>query len=434
MKRILLVMMQPPGCSGAQGLIYYKILPYLEANGWEFHFAGPSPQLSSVIIEDVNCPSERLHYTDHVSYSRRYSVLKNRQKKGSLRFYFYGLLQYFSQRLEKLLNHDVNSYLVSGLDQTIKAANKKWNFDLIAGKSPDFIILESVAKLTKIIDKPLVAMIVDPYGERNGLSFIPYEETKQKQILNQCVGAMYMSPLTRDRYVDAGLLDQAKAYAFYDSFPSDPSLYHYNTSSNKSLNTNFDSNFKTIQFAHLGMLPKWRPIETLLEAVQNFPNQIYIDIYGYLYPEAQKIIQNNSLLRNQIHINKPVCYEESHKIAHHSDALLVVIGPRHLDNQPSKFFEYLGHGKPILVLGPRGNPIEKIVRDLGVGVYCDILNRDDIINGIEEISKNYGQFVNAYNLDSHKIEAYSAQQVAKHWAECLNRMLVTSGPCQAVES
>jgi hypothetical protein len=426
MKRILLVMMQPPGCSGAQGLIYYKILPFLEANGWEFHFAGPSPQLSSVIIEDVNCPSARLHYTDHVSYSRKYSVLKNRQTKNSLRFYFYGVLQYFAQRIEKLLNHDPNAYLISGLDKTIKAANKKWNYDLIAGKSPDFIVLESVAKLTKSLDKPLVAMIVDPYGERNGLNFIPHEEEKQKQILDQCVGAMFMSPLTRDRYVKAGLLNQAKAYAFYDSFPSTPSLYKYSKTNNKSLHINHDSDFKTIQFAHLGMLPEWRPVGTLLEAIQNFPNIIYIDIFGYLYPEAQKQIQKNKLLSNQIHLNKPVCYKESHRIAHHADALLVIIGPRHFDNQPSKFFEYLGHRKPMLVLGPPGNPIERIINNLGIGIYCDILNRDSIIDGINKISNQYSQFVSAYDTNNDKIKMYSADQVAQHWADCLNNMLSVS--------
>jgi hypothetical protein len=174
------------------------------------------------------------------------------------------------------------------------------------------------------------------------------------------------------------------------------------------------------------MLPEWRPVGTLLEAIQNFPNLIYIDIFGYLYPEAQKQIQKNKLLSNQIHLNKPVCYKESHKIAHHADALLVIIGPRHLDNQPSKFFEYLGHRKPMLVLGPPGNPIEKIINNLGIGIYCDILNRDSIIDGINKISNQYSQFVSAYDTNNDKVKMYSADQVAQHWADCLNNMLSVS--------
>jgi hypothetical protein len=101
----------------------------------------------------------------------------------------------------------------------------------------------------------------------------------------------------------------------------------------------------------------------------------------------------------------------------------VVIGPRHLDNQPSKFFEFLGHRKPLLILGPPGNPIEEIINRLGIGVYCDILNPDSIINGFKKISNQYGQFVSAYSINNDKIEVYSAEQVARHWADCLNKML-----------
>ena len=137
MKRILLVMMQPPGCSGVQGMIYNKILPYLEDCGWEFHFAGPSPELGAVLIETVPCPSERLHYTRAISWSRRFSVLKNRQRNGSVFYLAYGLGQLLSGLLEKLFRHDSRDYLLKGLADSIRDADSVYNFDLIAGKSPD---------------------------------------------------------------------------------------------------------------------------------------------------------------------------------------------------------------------------------------------------------------------------------------------------------
>jgi hypothetical protein len=174
------------------------------------------------------------------------------------------------------------------------------------------------------------------------------------------------------------------------------------------------------------MLPEWRPIETLLEAMESSSISPFLDIFGYVYPAARQTIQSKSRLRNHIRCNKAVGYEDSHLVAEDCSALLVVIGPRHLDNQPSKFFEYLGHRKPLLVLGPPGNPIEEIVRDLGIGVYCDILNCEAISHGINKVSSHYSQFVSAYHLNSHKIEVYSAQEVARHWAKCLNKMLATS--------
>jgi hypothetical protein len=80
-------MMQPPGSSGVMGLIYDKLLPYLDNEGWEFHFAGPSPGLSSVLTEKVGCSPSRLHYTRNVSLSLRFSVLKNRQTGKSIRYW-----------------------------------------------------------------------------------------------------------------------------------------------------------------------------------------------------------------------------------------------------------------------------------------------------------------------------------------------------------
>jgi hypothetical protein len=175
------------------------------------------------------------------------------------------------------------------------------------------------------------------------------------------------------------------------------------------------------------MLPEWRPIETLFDAIRSAPSPILIDFFGYVYPAARQLMKNDSQLAEVMRCwRQSLTLSECHFLAEDCDILLVVIGPRHLDNQPSKFFEFLGHRKPLLILGPPGNPIEEIVRDIGIGVYCDILNRDAISHGIEEVSSHYSQFVNAYHLNSHKIEVYNAQEVARHWANCLNKMLAAS--------
>jgi glycosyltransferase involved in cell wall biosynthesis len=424
MKRILLVMMQPPGSSGVQGLIYNKILPYVETYGWEFHFAGPSPELASVKTEAVPCPAERLHYTPNISWSRRFSVLKNREPKKSPLYLLYGVGQLLSAWIEKLLHHDPQAHLLRGLAQTVRQADRQCKYDLIAGKSPDFFILETVAKISEGLGKPLVAMVVDPYGKRDGAEFYPYEAEKQKNILNQSCGAMFMSPLTRDRYVRAGLVSASKAHAFTDSYPS--SDYYYQPGRSRlAASRAGDSAHRPnrLQLAHLGMIPEWRPIDTMLAAIEALAEPISLDVFGYVYPEAQKQIADSSKLRQQIHCHTPVSYDESHFVAEDCDLLLVVIGPRHLDNQPSKFFEYLGHHKPMLVLGPLGNPIETIVQELGIGLYCDILNQASITEGLLQLARDYDHYVRSYHKQRQGIEAYSAEQVAKHWCQYLDAML-----------
>jgi hypothetical protein len=420
-------MTQPPGCSGVMGHIYTKILPFLEDHGWEFHFAGPSPRLASVLTEYVDCPPERLHYINNISWSLRLSILKNRRNSRSFAYWFFAILQSIALAAEKLFRHDGRAYMLRGVERIVIDADKRWNFDLIAGKSPDFSMLDAVARVAEQLHKPLLAMIVDPHGKRNGLEFYPYDRDRQEQVLTQAIGAMFMSPLTRERYVQSQLVATSKAYAFTDCYPTSEGYYLSGRSclpSRPSSSSLPDNNKPILRVVHIGMLPEWRPIETLFEAIRSAPPSVLIDFFGYVYPAARQLMKSDSQLSEVMRCcRQSLTLSECHFLAEDCDILLVVIGPRHLDNQPSKFFEFLGHRKPLLILGPLGNPIEEIINSLGIGVYCDILNPDSIINGFKEISNHYGQFVSAYDINNDKIEVYSAEEVAQHWADCLNKMI-----------
>ena len=410
------------------GHIYTKILPFLEDHGWEFHFAGPSPQLASVLTEHVDCPPERFHYINSISWSLRLSVLKNRRSSRSLSYWFFAILQSIALAAEKLLRHDGRAYMLQSVERIVINADKRWNFDLIAGKSPDFSMLDTVARVAEQLHKPLLAMIVDPHGKRNGLEFYPYDRDRQEQVLSQAIGAMFMSPLTRERYVQSQLVAASKAYAFTDCYPTSEGYYLSGRSClpfRSSSSSLPDDNKPILRAVHIGMLPEWRPIETLFDAIRSAPSPILIDFFGYVYPAARQAIKNDSQLAEVMRCwRQSLTLSECHFLAEDCDILLVVIGPRHLDNQPSKFFEFLGHRKPLLVLGPLGNPIEGIINNLGIGVYSDILSRDSIIDGIDTISKHYSKFVDAYGTNNDKIRIYSAERVAQHWADCLNKMLM----------
>jgi glycosyltransferase involved in cell wall biosynthesis len=428
MKRILLVMMQPPGGNGVQGLRYDKLLPYLDQYGWEFHFAGPSPLLASVITEEVHCHPSQLHYSKSVSWSKRFSVLKNRSSSYSAWFFIYGFLQLISLRLERLVGHDQLIYVLHGLRRVIREADAQFDFDLIAAKTPDFLVLEEVARLAGQMNKPFVAVYDDPHGHRDGVIFVPQDPDKQKNVLCQCRAAVFMSPMTRERYVKAGLVKPEKAYAMTDSYPGFPHLYASGTSGrllrelDPALIGEHDVGAQ-LRLVHLGMLPEWRPIDALLNAMEELPVSVQFDFFGYVYPEAQQRILSSPELNRAFRLHKAVNYTESHLLAEDSTGMLVVIGPRHIDNQPSKFFEYLGHRKPFLVLGPKGNPIQDLIRQLEIGVYCDVADSISIRHGILEFARNYSYFVESYDRNLALIENYSAPKVAKKWADCLNAML-----------
>ena len=428
MKRVLIAMIQPPGCSGVQALIYNKLLPFFECSDWEFHFAGPRPELVSVLTEELNYPVERLHYTSNVSLSLQFSIKKNRYPKKTFIRFFFGCLQLLARTAEKFARHNSDTFFLRGLEATIRDADRKLQFDLIAGKSPDFKVLNLVRDYTKAEKRPFFAMIVDPYGAREQHGFYPTEPELQKAIIDQSCGVLFMSPLTMDRYIALGLASRDKAGYFTDAYPEIPHLYLKNRS---QLATHWahPAVSAPLRLIYLGMLPEWRPIDAFLDAfkaylhAENVDQSMSLDLFGFVYPEARTRIQADHDLSRAIRIHPMASYGESHWLAEDLDVQLVVIGPRHSDNYPSKFFEYLGHHKPILVLGPMENPLRQIVEKLGIGLYVDGRKADDILDALRTIRADYASFKQAYLTQQEAIEAFSAHRVAEEFCKTLDHSL-----------
>ncbi len=434
MRRILMVMTQPPGCSGVQALRYNKLLPYFESQGWEFHFAGPSPPLVSVLTEPLDYPAERLHYTDCIPFSRRFSVRKNRHSKRSLPYLFWGVFQLVAALAERILGRDHARSFRRGLTEVVVEADRHWNFDLIAGKTPSFDTLETAGAIARDLNKPFVVLIWDPHGYRSAEGFIPSDPGRQGALLQQCRGSMFLSAVTRDRYVAAELVNPEKTYEITDSYPEMPSLYTSGRSelassgmSNVGVTSGGVASLRPLNLIHLGVLPQWRPIDTLLDALEVFhdnelgaSSSLYLHLFGFLYPEAHGRIQQSSCLRSLVSVSTSVSYTHSHWLAEDADGQVVVIGPRHVDNQPSKFFEYLGHRKPVLVIGPPGSPIEAIVNDLGIGVYADVSRREAVLSGLVALTRDLQSFQRAYQIRREDIQRYSASRVAERWCRILD--------------
>ena len=414
MKRVLILMSQPPGGTGVQGLRYAKLFPYTVDSGWELHFSGPSPLLTSLLLEPLACPPEHCHYTNNVSHSVQFSILKNRQSRSSPLFFVYGLLQFLTRQIEGLIHHDSYAHLRQGIWGACLAANQRLDFDLLAAKSPDFKILELGAELAKHLGKPFLAIYDDPHGQRDESHFYPDDCERQIRVLRKADAVLFMSPLTRDRYVEQGLVLRGKTFCLTDSYPLNSSFYQQDQPSSHGAE---GFGRRTLQMVHLGNLPEWRPIDPLLEALRSLGKSVdlgllNIAIYGYVYPRAIELVRSDPRLSSCFSICPAVNHFQSHLVAGRADILLVMIGARHLDNQPSKFFVYLGHPRPVLVIGPKNNPIQSLVEQLGIGVYCDVNSVASIRDGIVEIVSNYDFYCQAFSDNAAAISRYRADAVA----------------------
>ena len=416
MKKALIFMMQPPGCAGIQAYRMFKILPFMEKYGWELHFVGPDPSVTSLYLEPVLRGNKICHYTRDIAFSQYFSVKRNRIKGQSPVKIFYGGCQAVSLILERVFRFDAYKYLEKGMIEQATKALGQHDYQLIAGLCPDFKILKTAYAFALFHRKPLIAIYDDPHGARWEGQFYPAEPEKQREILDFASGAIFASPLTHDRYVEQKLVTAKKTFVMHDSFPDIPDREEAG-----------DRDLQKLNMVHLGNLPAYRPIDSLLEALEEFRAKpenpkLRIDFYGYVYPEAIRKIKNSASFSQAIHIHKEVTHSQSHEIAGRTDVLLVVIGPRHIDNCPSKFFEYLCHSKPVFVVGPKGNPIEGIVETLGIGKYSDINDAQAIFNGIISIVKNYDNYRMAYEKNKNLIQEYSAENTAYKWAQVLDKI------------
>lgn len=64
------------------------------------------------------------------------------------------------------------------------------------------------------------------------------------------------------------------------------------------------------------------------------------------------------------------------------------------------------------MIGPPGNPIEVLIDELQIGVFCDVNDQASIQNGLKEITANYRYYAEAYDRNSALISRYRADAVA----------------------
>lgn len=415
MARALILSLQPPGGGGVQARRYAKLLPHLPAAGWEFHVVGPDPRLDAVTPEPFPGQERFCHYSRRVSRSQRCAIRRNRRRPGTPLHLWFGLRQLIHRWLERLGRHDPQAHALEGLRATALATAARLPCDVVAGICPDFRVLEVALEVAGRLGKPFIAIYDDPFGHREKGHFHPAHPERQRAVLAASAGAVFASPLTLERYREQGLLGSTPARFLPDCFEPgeappaalpDPA---------------------TLTLFHPGNLGPWRPIEPLLEAVRRWrPEEqggLRIQLYGYLYEAARTAIRTDPRLRQIVQVHAAVSNERSHQLAEAADGLLVLIGPRHNDNLPSKFFEYLPHATPVLVAGPAGNPLQGIVEDLEKGIYCDIESSAAILVALVELRRRAGWFRERHRHNREAIAAYAAPAVAAAWGAAFDGFL-----------
>ncbi len=412
-KRVLICTVQPPPTCGVQAIRYGKLLEPLKKQGWDLHFLGPHPKLMSVLPLTPFDPGPRGHYIEEMPLVNRAAV-RRRQTRGLRRLYWF-TLQAMAKIGESIgLGSDYETQVQTAMKNKGSAILTESKYDLVAGIQPAFFALRVGKELSQSFELPFLAIYDDPYGARTLEGFIPAEPEEQSDVINSASRIVFASSLTRENYINSFPFCANKSHGISDCFTS------INCEKNRTTEND-------IKLTHLGDIGPWRPIDTLVDALLGLNckigRQVTFSQFGYLYPSAKKLIRKDKKLRKIFNIFQGVSYLKSHQIARSSDILVVIVGPRHFDNVPSKLFEYLSAHKPILLLSPPNNPSRKVIQSLGVGLWCNVNSVHDIQTKLEKLISTKDHYQDAYVKNRQELYRYEVNEVAKRWANIFNQAI-----------
>ncbi len=119
-----------------------------------------------------------------------------------------------------------------------------------------------------------------------------------------------------------------------------------------------------------------------------------------------------------------VPYQQSLQYLADSDALLL-LQPGTMTQVPSKLFEYIALGKPILAISPRDSATACLVQDNSLGTVAEAEDVNEIASAVERLYLDWGQGPKAYCANSHARDKFDVKIVTATLAKKFDDLVST---------
>ena len=106
-----------------------------------------------------------------------------------------------------------------------------------------------------------------------------------------------------------------------------------------------------------------------------------------------------------------------------SDVLLLLLSEERGDYViPSKTFEYLGSGKPILAVVPSRSEVARIIRETRAGIVADFENIDEICDALFRLYEGWKNNKALIRPDKSRVQKYNQMNITKKLVNLLNEI------------
>jgi glycosyltransferase involved in cell wall biosynthesis len=182
--------------------------------------------------------------------------------------------------------------------------------------------------------------------------------------------------------------------------------------------------------------PGYQDLQPLIRAIARLhtsgrinPGQILVWLFGPNNKVYTPLIKKYAL-EAYFMIRGSIAHPESIALQTNADLLLFLewTDQRQKGIFTTKFFEYLGAGKPILGVGPRGGVVSDALGTTGAGIM--ISDPDEIADQIH-FFLNHGFFQNRtkpYRPDFEKLKKYSRDYQTRILARLMDKTLNATSP------
>lgn len=255
---------------------------------------------------------------------------------------------------------------------------RDWKPDLVFASGPPFSTLVVAHRVAAPARIPLICEFRDrwwddPYYPPSRLCTWR-EKLLERRILNYSSGITTVSEPWAETY---RARYKKPVQVVYNGFDSDEATSI--TEAGNELSDAFPVDTLNIVYTG-GIYPGRRDPRPLFEALANHPDlraRVRVWFYGTAKEHVMPIAQETGVT-GCIQLKPAVPHGQAVKLQHRADVLLLMQwnDPREQGNVPGKFFEYLGAGRPILLLGLRGGVPDQILRERNAG---ELANEPDAI-------------------------------------------------------